>query len=971
MTIRDEPLSGGALLRRYRVVARLTQEELAERSGYSVHYVSKLERDERRPPRAALERLVAALELGEEERNALWAALDGARQAQPSGSRLAGRAPELSEIRQHLAGLGPPVLMVSGEPGIGKTRLLEEAAARAVDSGWRVIRGGCQRRAQDPYAPLTGALAEVIGRLDPMEREEVLGTAGQLELLLPEFGTATGGSVFEHPSGRQTGRPQGSDGERRILFAAVDRFLRDAAGHAGTLLVLDDMQWTGTDAFDLLAAVLTAGGTPAVRLIAAYRDSETAADSPLNGFVADLARASLVRVLPLEPLSADDAGMLVSDLMVSGGENRALLPAIVRRAGGVPFFLVSYVDDVRVHGGAGSDLELPWNVNQVILQRVVALSEMTQEVLRVAAIVGRAVSSSLLSRVTGRSEGEVLDALDSASSARIVNEDGDGKYHFSHDLIRESIEGELSRSRRRLLHRLVGEALERDTNAAVESLAFHFDLSDDADRAIRYLERAGDAALKRFAHAAAADFYTGALDWIEQTGDRPDAAGIGEKLGIALHRSGRYDGAIAALERALDGFRSVGDEEGINRATGRLAEAHFQRGTGHEALDQVTRRVEDDILERKDGGSAGALTLREGLVRLLYGQGSFSHLLTMGRSLRRVGHATGNRRLQTMGTRAEGSALIFLGRLAEGATLIEDTLPENLSIERDRRAVEVATAASIAHLIMGAPEPVRVLSGRMLRFAESMNNPGEVASHSLLIGAAHHLKGEWQQAGDYLHHAREQFALASPSALSVRLTPILVDCLIREGRWEESRQLLEATLATVRAMRAYHPEWTALTFLGLLDLTEGRPQSTIARLAPHVTDDLGWAYTVTFYTALAEAYLETGEADRAESLAERAVSEARRMDAWLPGVDALRVLGLTALYRGNYVLAEGALDEALDRAQAMPFPYAEARILHVSALLDEKRGDSTSSRAKRAQALAILERLGATRQAERLHVTLV
>jgi tetratricopeptide (TPR) repeat protein len=738
------------------------------------------------------------------------------------------------------------------------------------------------------------------------------------------YDVRSGGTKLSHPP----------EQERRLVFASVAQFLRAAAGESGTLLVLDDLQWAGQDAFDLLTALVLTSETPPIRLIGAYRDSETARASPLSNFMADLARASSVRVLHLDPLAAEEAEELLAALLPGDSDTRPTLPAaIVRRAGGVPFYLVSYADDLRTQSITEPDLELPWTVSQVILQRLVSLPETAQELLRVAAVVGRAVTAPLLSRVVERAEEDVIEALDVASRARLLEEDEEGKYHFTHDLIRETVEGELSSSRRRLLHRRIGEALERDPRTPVEAIAFHFDRSDDGVRASRYLERAGDDALQRFAHSAAADFYCRALDWIQRSGHPHDVADLAEKWGIALFRSGRYDEAIAALERSLDAHRSAGDAESVDRTTGMLAEAHYQRGTGHEALAQVTHLIERDHLDTDDGGSAGAPALREALVRLLYSEGSFGRLLTAGRSLRRLGRVTRNRRLQTMGTRVEGSALIFLGHLADGAAMIEGTLTEDGSLDGDQRAIEVANAPSVAYYLMGEAERCRNLSTRMLRLAESMNAAGEIGAHALLVGAALNVEGEWDRANAYLRRATEQFIMGRPTALSVRMVPILADCLIREGRWDEARRYLDATVLTARSMRAYHPERTALTLLALVDLREGRPRSTIARLEPLVTDDLGWAHAVTLLSTLAEAYLTIGDIEHAHPVAERAVTEARRMEAWMPGIDALRVLGMAETRLGNNDLADRAYQEGLQRARAIPFPYAEARILDASALL--------------------------------------
>ena len=346
--VQDAPPTCGQLLQRYRVLAGLTQEELAERAGYSGNYIGKLEQDQRELPAAAADRLAEVLGLADQDR----AALRAARERRQGGGRglparlLAGRDAEMAQIRQLLAGAGPPVLLLAGEPGMGKTRLLEEAASRGAGSGWGVARGGCLRRAQDAYAPLSGALDDALQRLPTGQRAEALRQAGRVDLLLPELALPGGPDPGE---GGAPARVQ-PEQQRRLLVSSAGRLLRAVAGPAGALLVLDDLHWAGPDAVDLLAALLAAAGSPPVRVIGAYRDSETPAR--LDEFVADLARASLVRVLPLGPLTDTDAGRLLLQLAPEGEQMPAVLPAIVRRAGGVPFFLVSYAEQLS-DGGTG------------------------------------------------------------------------------------------------------------------------------------------------------------------------------------------------------------------------------------------------------------------------------------------------------------------------------------------------------------------------------------------------------------------------------------------------------------------------------------------------------------------------------------------------------------------------------------------------------------------------------------------
>ncbi len=917
--VEDAPPTSGELLRRYRLQVGLTQEELGDRCGYTANYVGKLERDQRRLSSAAADRLAAVLELDGEDLARLRAAQEHGGEAPSRPLPLAGREREVAELRRHLAGAGPPVLLLAGEPGIGKTRLLEEAAGRAGQSGWRVARGGCQRLAQDPYAPITGALGDLLRRLPDADRAEVLAGAGPLGLLLPEF---TGPD--EHPW------PEAEPEQRRLrLFAAVLRLLRAAAGEAGTLLVLDDLQWAGPDALDLLAALQAEGGAPHIRVVGAYRDSEPLPGGRLAGLVADLARTSQVRVLELEPLSDEEARQLVLELATEAEEMRAVTPALVRRAGGVPFFLISFVDDLRSADPEAPGPALPWTIKQVIGQRLLALPEPTRELLAVAAVGGREVSHSLLVRVGDRDDDEVVEALETAAAARLLVEDPDGEYRFTHDLIRETIEEGLSGARRRLLHRRIAETLE-DEGAPAELLAFHLARADDPDRAIGYLELAGDQALERVAYAAAAEFFGQAIERLRGLDRTAETVAIGEKLGVALYRVGRYDEAIAAFEDSLEGRRAAGDEDAVDRLTGRLATAHFRRGTAAEDLEQVVGLVEGGEIEAETA-SDGAIARWEGLTRLLFAQGSAKRMETVGRMLGRVGGATGNWQLQLVGRRARGAALIHSGSLRAATALLETTMPPDLPAEKDDSAAEVAALLSAAYLSMGSLEPSRTLSERMLRLAEGAGDPIVAAIHTVLLAAGSYVSGDWERGRRLLDRATDRLDSHAPSTSTIRIVPVIVRLLIWEGSRDEARARLEASIRPARSISIAYVDHAVAGQFACLDLLDGRPEAALDRLRPLDPTGLPWSYAVALFTTLAATHLALGDPTAARPHAERAVAETRRTEGWVDGIPALAVMGTVAARLDLVDLAEAVYREGLERARAIPFPYGEEQILRASA----------------------------------------
>lgn len=244
----------GKMLNRYRILAGLTQEALAERAGISARGVSALERGINAAPRRdTLVRLIAALSLAAPDRVALEAAARGDASPQatdaisPGVAALVGRARELAAVDAMLAGEAPPVLLLTGEPGIGKTRVLREAVDRARQHGYAVLEGGCRRGGQDAFAPVAEALAQAIASRARARLATELEGCGWLARLLPELAETR--LIVPLPS---LGAPAQ---ERRLMFRAVERYLSNIAGAAGTLLALDDLQWADADGLDLLLAL--------------------------------------------------------------------------------------------------------------------------------------------------------------------------------------------------------------------------------------------------------------------------------------------------------------------------------------------------------------------------------------------------------------------------------------------------------------------------------------------------------------------------------------------------------------------------------------------------------------------------------------------------------------------------------------------------------------------------------------------
>jgi tetratricopeptide (TPR) repeat protein/transcriptional regulator with XRE-family HTH domain len=609
----NQPPAFSVLLRRARLAAGLTQEALAEQATLSVRAITDLERGVNRSPhRETLRLLVTALHLSDQEAATFVAAARPLRRPSVTQERaapttsprrplplpLVGRTAELALLDRHLglqtsaAEHTVPLLLLAGAPGIGKTRLLHAALPRAVAEGWCVLEGGCQRRGGevpfgDPYAPLLGALQRYLGHRTPAQLRTELAGCAWLVRLLPELAA---GPIEPLPAWTL---PPAQ--ERRLMVEAVVRVLSNVAGPAGTLLVLDDLQWAGADALALLMALVRAAAEVPLRVIGAYRDTEVRLGEPFGVLLGDLAQAELAVHHTLGALTHAEAGQLLAGLLAEGAAadvDPVLLRQVVERTGGLPFFLVSYARALQ----AGLGTAVPWDLAMTLRQRVAALPEAAQEVLGVAAVIGRVVPRRLLAAVVAGPEDGLLAPLQAACGAQLMHDEGTAAYHFVHDVIREVVEADLGTARRVALHRRVAEALEHDPSMAgradevpIERLAYHFSQGESWERALEYLVKAGDRAAAVYANQDALVYYAQALTVCDRLGDAalPTEVAVAQKRGdLHVHiqhlREARDD-----YDRVAVAARRLGDRrlEGLALADrGRVEEEGHAFETAEETL---------------------------------------------------------------------------------------------------------------------------------------------------------------------------------------------------------------------------------------------------------------------------------------------------------------------------------------------------------------------------------------------------
>ena len=432
------------------------------------------------------------------------------------------------------------IACLAGEPGIGKTRLAAELAARLHAAGAGVLYGRSDEETLVPHQPFVEALERLLREASAQEREDLIGPhRDDLARLLPALDAGDAA-------------PAGAEGAtaRYRAFEAARALVETTAARRPTLLVLDDLHWADPPTLLLLRHLGRMVERAPVLVLVTYRDTEVDRGHPLAAALADLRRAHPLVTIALEGLSDDE----VADLL---GADPELAGALRERTDGNPLFLEEMRRHLSEAGGAGEGL--PPGVKEVIGRRLDRLGDDAVEVLTTAALAGAEIDLALLEDLHGPDE--ALRAVERGCDAGLLVERGPGgRQAFAHALVAETLQDGASAARRARVHARIADALEARPDAGPAEVAHHLvaaGAAADAERTVLWSAAAAERASALSADWEAAEHYERALAALA-AGD-PRRGQLGARRGDALDRSGARGAARAAFLEAAGCARAAGD----------------------------------------------------------------------------------------------------------------------------------------------------------------------------------------------------------------------------------------------------------------------------------------------------------------------------------------------------------------------------------------------------------------------------
>jgi DNA-binding CsgD family transcriptional regulator len=437
-----------------------------------------------------------------------------------SSPLLIGRSTELDSLRLALRSVGErsTTVLIAGEAGVGKTRLVTEFSDLAEAAGARVLQGGCVDLGDGalPYAPLVEALRGLVRRSTADELEAVFGQArSELARLVPDLAV----------DGRDSALGSTDSGQGRLFEMLLGVLVRLASDRP-VCLIVEDLHWSDRSTRDLLGFLVRNLREARVMLVLTYRSDELHRRHPLLPFLAELGRTSQVERIELEPFDRRESAAHLQAIAGQDLDPR-LIDSISVRSGGNAFF----AEELLVAASADDGSELPSTLRDVLLARVAELAEPTQEFLRIASAAGRRVDPELVAAAAGLDETALYDALRESVGRQVLVPDptaGIERYAFRHALVQEAVYDDLLPGERSRLHAAFARILEAHPAShasRAEELAYHWFAAHDQPRALVAAVAAGLAAESRYAYPEALVQYERALELWDQVADAEARAG--------------------------------------------------------------------------------------------------------------------------------------------------------------------------------------------------------------------------------------------------------------------------------------------------------------------------------------------------------------------------------------------------------------------------------------------------------------
>jgi tetratricopeptide (TPR) repeat protein len=862
------------------------------------------------------------------------------------------------------------VIALQGEPGIGKSRLMQEFAAYANERGAVTLTGRAYQ-GNPPYGVWVEVTRQYTSQATGRLLRRMLGpNASELVRLVPDIAVKVG----TIPPPRTSGQ------DKTQFYEAVTQFFIAIIKSAPLLLLFEDTQYLDQPSSELWEYVVRrTENLPILNVCAIPPEREIDSASQLEQVLTKFNRERLLETIPLKGLNRDETSELINQTFGEQTITPEFADLIYQRTGGNPFFveevLRSLVADgtlFRTEKGwdrkSIDDIVVPRTVKTVLRNRLGKLDAETAHMLQWAAVIGSEFDYEVLKRASELSEDKLLLRLETANSQGLIMEisNKSGKFRFVDERIRDLILEEIMQLKRRKLHAKIAEAIEdtyvqsRDSQA--ETIALHFAEAGDKEKTIKYSIMAADYGRSIHAYDQAAGSYLRALGLVDEASRR---ASIIEKLADCYHNAGQHPKSVESYQKALDLYESLKDYASCARISTQLAIGIY-RVKGAETALQFMKEAMKYVQSSPESYEAAGLFGWMAVCLSLLDRHDEAN--TWSQKALKAGEKSGNFAATSDALHIMGSFFLDTGRIDDGLPLLERSLEvakQHNLYDQSRDALLILAGYSFPRQLPKARE----YASQWLALAKQENDLYSQANATVWLAFMDWLHGDWSEASREFESAFElknrlgfRFPALNAEAQRARLH-------ISLGELEKAEEYCRNAVER-HDDQIYHIVATNLA-LGELRLEQGRMEEAKAHFEACVSAFKDHEFTtlplwhVETLLHLATIYLDYGRIDDAGSVVDWAkrLAQTLKSDACLAMVAQAEASLL--LRKGDRRSATEACLAALELWKKTDWPYYYAKAL---AAYSETMAQTNHEESKKhlQQAMEIFKKLGAKRDLEKV-----
>ncbi len=848
-------------------------------------------------------------------------------------ARFVGREDEIEALRRHLdqtsTGLGRFV-MLSGEAGVGKTRLAEEITRDAKTRGFRVWRGQCSStEGAPPYLPIVEVLRQYVEeRPDDVLMDELGEDAADIARLVPEIARRIPirGETMRLPP----------EQERYRVLEAVRTLVESLGRRRPLLLLLEDIHWAdGASCLVLRHLVPTVNSCP-IMILGTARSDEISASHPLAEATAEFGRLHAYTQIELAGLGLGEVEAILMSLG-AGSPPEGLARTIFEATEGNAFFVTELISHLNAEhilfdesGEWRKDFgDTPWDVphsiRAVIQRRIASLTDDVRKALTMAAVIGRQFNYEIMDVLEEVGPELLLEALDEGVRMGMIEqiERAAAEFRFTHHLIQQTLYEDVPALRRQRSHLRIAEAMENATLGEPEELAYHFSEAGTmapANKARRYLAEAGEKARGMAAWEDAAAHFEQALGLLAD-GDPPERARLLWRLGEALAGKGDWEASVAALSQAMDLYEGLGDTESLAWIAYALRRLYGARGQFAEASEVVQRGLAG--LKDTDSEIRSRLLAQAGFIRSAFGDINEAEVL-LAQSME-IAERSGLPAAKGFSAFITGMHRLSYCRLREAADLLATAKEWSLSGSDPWCASQASSFRRHILFALGQPGAAELAMDEEERLARKAGNFLAVCETKWLGMGIACLRGELER-GEQL--GRELIRLIESAKADSGIPGALINlAYIRflEGDSEEYEALLGRALEVYERMSSA-PIDDPRPVLVLLRALSGRRDDALALMPDldrYFQFEEAWTTSqAEARTTLAASLVVLGDSDGAARLYEPLKLWTASAGYVLTGASTIpqlvsRVLAMTASAIGKDDEASAQFELAIQQAAEM------------------------------------------------------